>query len=133
MDIRTYDEELFREDYIEYAKAGQIVAEQSYVLFHVCQESECYLEAEDDLYVVDLATYLANIASYYANKRTDYCTQCQDYQDYCTAEEAVEEEAVEEEADEGEAAEGEEGEGEEGEGEGKFSLFSLNLPVYLIV
>ena len=135
MDIRTYDEDLFQEGYIEYAKAGQIVAEQSYVLFHVCQESECYLEAEDDLYVVDLATYLANIASYYANKRTDYCTQCQNYQDYCTAEE---EEAVEEEAEEGEAAEGEEGEGEEeegeeGEGEGKFSLFSLNLPVYLIV
>jgi len=133
MDIRTYDEDLFGEDYIEYAKAGQIVAEQSYVLFHVCQENECYLEAEDDLYVVDLATYLANIASYYANKRTDYCTQCQNYQDYCTAEEAVEEEAVEEEAEEGEAAEGEEGEGEEGEGEGKCSLFSLNLPVYLIV
>lgn len=127
MDIRTYDEDLFGENYIEYTKAGQIIAEQSYVLFHVCQENECYLEAEDDLYVVDLATYLANIASYYANKRTDYCTQCQDYQDYCTADEAVEEEAVDEEADAQDAAEGEEGQGEEGQGEGKLPLFTLNL------
>jgi hypothetical protein len=127
MDIRTYDEDLFGENYIEYTKAGQIVAEQSYVLFHVCQENECYLEAEDDLYVVDLATYLANIASYYANKRTDYCTQCQNYQDYCTAEEEVVEEEAdaqeEAEGEEEEAAEGEEAEGEEGEGEeGKFSF-----------
>jgi hypothetical protein len=107
MDIRTLDNELLNEDMIEYAKAGQIVAEKSYVLFHVCGEETCEYDAEDDLYVVDLSTYLANIASYYANKRLDYCEQCEMYVDYCTAE--VEEEVVEEAAAEEEevAAEGE--------------------------
>jgi len=121
MDIRTLDDELLNEDMIEYAKAGQIVSEKSFVLFHVCGEETCNYDAEDDLYVVDLGTYLANIASYYANKRSDYCEQCEMYVDYCTAE--VEEEVVEEAAAEEEVAaeeEGEpEGEGQAAEGEGE--------------
>ena len=108
MDIRTVDDELFGENLIEYTKAGQIVAEKSYVLFHVCTDATCDYEAEDDLYLVDLNTYLANVASYYANKRLDYCEQCEMFVDYCTAEEEVVEEEVVEEAvaEEEPAAEG---------------------------
>jgi hypothetical protein len=108
MDIRTVDDELFGEDLIEYTKAGQIVAEKSYVLFHVCTDATCDYDAEDDLYLVDLNTYLANVASYYANKRLDYCEQCERFVDYCTAEEEVVEEVEEEAvAEEEPAAEGE--------------------------
>ena len=112
MDIRTVDEDLFGENLIEYTKAGQIVAEKSYVLFHVCTDATCDYDAEDDLYLVDLNTYLANVASYYANKRLDYCEQCEMYADYCNPE-VEEEEVVEAE----EAVADEEEPAAEGEGE----------------
>mmetsp|Transcript_33386 Transcript_33386/g.76222 ORF Transcript_33386/g.76222 Transcript_33386/m.76222 type:complete len:523 (+) Transcript_33386:77-1645(+) len=125
IDVQTTDEDLFDEDIIGYAKAGQVVSTKSYVLFHVCTDDTCYLDAEDDLYMVDLGTYLANIATYHANKRTDFCEQCERNDEYCNPEEeededeAEEEGEGEEEGDEGEE-EGEEGEGEEGEeGEGE--------------
>ncbi|EJK63756.1 hypothetical protein THAOC_15568, partial [Thalassiosira oceanica] len=75
IDVKTYNEDLFDEDIIGYAKAGQVVSTKSYVLFHICTDDTCYLDAEDDLYMVDLATYLANIATYHANKRIDFCEQ----------------------------------------------------------
>lgn len=117
MDVKLYDEDLFDENIINYVKNGQIVAAKSYVLFHVCQKDSCYLESDEDLYLVDLATYMTNIAQYYANKRTDYCEQCQEYEDYCNPQQEEEEEAAaeEEEPEEEEAAAEEEPE----EGEGK--------------
>jgi hypothetical protein len=112
IDIKTMDEDLFDEDIVSYVKGGQIVAAKSYVLFHVCTEETCYLDAQDDLYMVDLATYLTNVAQYHANKRNDYCEQCERFEEMCNPEEEEEEE-VEEEEEAEEAAEEEEGEGEE--------------------
>ena len=87
IDIKTYDEDLFDEDLVAYAQSGQIVAAKSYVLFHVCTDETCYLDGEDDLYMVDLGTYLTNVASYHANKRNDYCEQCERFDEYCNPEE----------------------------------------------
>jgi len=111
IDIKTYDEDLFDEDIVGYVKSGQIVASKSYVLFHVCQDDTCYLDAEDDLYLVDLPTYLTNVATYHANKRNDFCEQCERFDEYCNPEEEEEEEEAEDE-DEGEE-EGEENDEEE--------------------
>ena len=79
------DDELFDEDNIAYTQSGQIQMSKSYVLFHVCQEDDCYYESEEDLYIVDLATYLLNIASQKATKRANYCEACVNYASFCGA------------------------------------------------
>jgi len=118
VDIKTMDEDLFDEDIVSYVQAGKIVAAKSYVLFHVCHNT-CYLDAEDDLYLVDLPTYLTNVAQYHANKRNDYCEQCERLEEVCNPEEeeVEEEEAAEEEDAAEEEAEGDEEEDKEEEGE----------------
>ena len=126
VDVKTFDEDLFGEDIdINYVQSGQIVSSQSYVLFHVCQGDNCYYDADADIYIVDLATYLTNVAQYHANKRANYCEACGEFEDYCNAEEEAEEqEEVEEEEgeeeEENDAEEGDEEEAEEGEGKLKF-------------
>lgn len=85
VDIKTLDENLFGNDMISYAQAGQVVSSRSYVLFHVCQGSNCYYESEDDLYIVDLATYMKNVAVFHASKRRNYCNACNQFADSCNA------------------------------------------------
>ena len=85
VDVRMSDEELFNEDNIAYTQSGQIQMSKSYVLFHVCLEDDCYYESEEDLYIVDLATYLLNVASHKATKRKNYCEACSTYASFCSA------------------------------------------------
>ena len=88
VEVKTADENLFDENIIDYAKAGQVVSAKSYVIFHLCQDSsDCYYDSDDDLYIVDLPTYLTSIGVYHANKRQDYCEQCEQFDNYCNAEE----------------------------------------------
>lgn len=95
VDIKLFDEDLFDEDVIEYTTAGQIMSTKSYALFHVCQEDDCYYESEDDLYIVDLPTYVMNVASYHANVKSSYCGACATYYyDYCVAEEEAVDDAA---------------------------------------
>ena len=100
IDVKAYDADLFDEDIVGYVEKGSIVAAQSYVLFHVCTDDTCYLDAEDDLYLVDLPTYLTNVATYHANKRTDFCEACNEFEDYCNPQEEEEAEEAEEEEEE---------------------------------
>ena len=123
VDLHTYNENLFQNaDIVEDTRDGNVASVKSFVLFHVCTDATCDYDAEDDLYVIDLPTYLKSVATYHANKRYDYCTQCLTFEDTCNPQE--EEEAVEEKE---QAAEGEEEEvaeeeqeqaGEGGEEEG---------------
>mmetsp|Transcript_4744 Transcript_4744/g.10251 ORF Transcript_4744/g.10251 Transcript_4744/m.10251 type:complete len:525 (-) Transcript_4744:145-1719(-) len=125
VDVRTKSEDLFSDELIAYAQSGSVVSSKSFVLFHVCQGDNCYYESDDDLYIVDLGTYLANVATYHADKRQNFCEACEQFQDTCVVEEeevaeddaAEEEEAAEEDGAEGEAEEGEDEPEEEGEGE----------------
>eukprot|EP00569_Conticribra_weissflogii_P000900 CAMPEP_0171357300 /NCGR_PEP_ID=MMETSP0878-20121228/46169_1 /TAXON_ID=67004 /ORGANISM="Thalassiosira weissflogii, Strain CCMP1336" /LENGTH=701 /DNA_ID=CAMNT_0011863339 /DNA_START=100 /DNA_END=2204 /DNA_ORIENTATION=- len=125
VDVRTKNEDLFSDELIAYAQSGSVVSSKSFVLFHVCQGDNCYYESDDDLYIVDLGTYLANVATYHADKRQNFCEACEQFQDTCVVEEeevaeddaAEEEEAAEEDGAEGEAEEGEDEPEEEGEGE----------------
>ena len=114
VDIKTYDELLFDgEDIIEDVKAGDVAAVKSYVQFHVCQSATCDYDAEDDLYVIDLPTYLKGMAQYHANKRNDYCTECEMFADTCNPASEEEEEVADEDGEDGaadaqeQAAEGE--------------------------
>ena len=126
VDIRTYDEDLFDENMnlASYVQSGELIPAKSYVVFHVCTDETCYLDAEDDKFIVDLGTYLTNMAQHHANVRNDYCEQCNEFEEYCNPEEEEveeEEEAVEE---------GEEEEGEEGEG--KRSNNRRNVLIFLV-
>ena len=79
LEVKTMDEDLFDEDIVAYVQSGDIVAAKSYILFHVCQDDACYYDSYDDLYLVDLATYIGSVALYHANYRTDYCEQCEQF------------------------------------------------------
>lgn len=121
VDVKTYNELLFDgEDIIEDVKAGDVAAVKSYVLFHVCQSATCDYDAEDDLYVIDLPTYLKGVAQYHANKRNDYCTECEMFADTCNPASEEEEEVADEDGEDGaadaqeQAAEGEQ-QGQEGQ------------------
>ncbi|KAL7547236.1 hypothetical protein ACHAWF_010551 [Thalassiosira exigua] len=86
VDLKLMDEDLFDDEFVSYTKAGQIVSTKSYVLFHVCQDNDCYYESEDDLYLVDLSTYAGNVASAFAASRNAYCDSCDTYYyDTCVA------------------------------------------------
>ena len=113
VDVKTANEDLFDEDIVQYAQEGQVVSSSSYVLFHVCQGETCDYDAENDIYMVDLATYLTNIAMYHSNKRADYCEACNEFEETCNPEQEENEEA---EADEEEEA-NEQGDEDEEEGE----------------
>ena len=122
VDIKTYDEDNDA-NYAEQIAAGTVVPSKSYVIFHVCTDATCDYEGQDDLYIVDLPTYLGTVATYHAEKKGKYCEACGQFEDVCVPEEeeVVEEEAADEgDAEEGEAEEGaeDEEEPEEGEGEG---------------
>lgn len=122
VDVKTYDDMLFEsEDMIDDVKDGNVASVRSYVLFHVCEATTCNYDAEDDLYVIDLPTYLTGVARYHANKRNDYCQQCEMFADTCNPAAAEEEgedaaaggeEVVEEAAGGDEAA----GDGQEADG-----------------
>lgn len=83
IDIKLRDDDLFADEYIASVQNGEIVSTKSYVLFHLCQRDECFYEAEDDLFLVDLRTYLENVAVYRAEERGEYCNACGDFVDYC--------------------------------------------------
>ena len=79
LDIKTYDANLFDEDIIQYVKSGRVVSTKSYVLFYAC-EDEC---DDDDLYIVDLPTYLTSIVEYKAEEMENYCRACEEAEDIC--------------------------------------------------
>jgi hypothetical protein len=86
VDVKLLDNDLFSDDVIEYTKAGEIISTKSYVLFHVCQQGACDSASEDDLYLLDLSTYVMNVASYHASVKGDYCNACDTYyNDFCGA------------------------------------------------
>mmetsp|Transcript_14560 Transcript_14560/g.30109 ORF Transcript_14560/g.30109 Transcript_14560/m.30109 type:complete len:542 (-) Transcript_14560:148-1773(-) len=100
VDVRTKSEDLFSDELIAYAQSGTVVSSKSFVLFHVCQGDNCFYESDEDLYIVDLATYLANVATYHVEKRQNYCQACERFIDTCVVEEEVEEQVEEEVAEE---------------------------------
>ena len=100
VDVKLLDNDLFSDDVIEYTKAGSIISTKSYVLFHVCQQGACDSASEDDLYLLDLSSYVQYVASYHASVKGDYCTACDTYyNDFCGAYQAASNDDASAEAD----------------------------------
>jgi hypothetical protein len=75
---------IFSEGLSQYTSNGNIVVEQSYVLFSVCKTIYCdYYAKGDNLYMIDLATYMDTIAEFYAERQENYCAACLNSYQYC--------------------------------------------------
>jgi hypothetical protein len=62
--------------------AGGIVSLKDYILFNVCNTTSCVNNAQDNLYMTDLKTYMA-LTSYRPQVTIDYCTACNNAQQWC--------------------------------------------------
>jgi hypothetical protein len=68
----------------QYASQGAIVPQKSYILFNVCLTKYCdYYKADDNLFMIDVNTYMAAIGDYFVLRHEEYCSACVDSTDYC--------------------------------------------------
>lgn len=85
--MKTYNDDLFSDSLIEYVRSGRVVSTKSYVLFHACQdEDDC---GDDDLYVVDLNTYLAAVVGYKSKTVENYCRACEEAEEMCVGDDGA--------------------------------------------
>jgi hypothetical protein len=78
------DSIMFYEDLLPYTKKGKIVTQKSYILFNVCPTAMCsYYASDDNLYMVELETYMDAIVDFYVDRYDEYCSACEDAKDYC--------------------------------------------------
>jgi len=82
---QPYDYDTFYGEYNLYAaQNGQLVSENSFVLFNVCEtDKTCSYDSEENLYMVDLRTFVRTTMSFYPTKQQNYCQACLNSQDYC--------------------------------------------------
>ena len=81
---QPWDEDIFYSQYnLNSAQNGKIISEHSYVLFNLCETGSCIYESQENLYMVDLKSYLRSLLAYYPSKKQKVCTVCEDSQDYC--------------------------------------------------
>ena len=73
----------YNENNIQYAKNGQIVSQKSFVTFNVCETKNCRYQGNDNLYMIDLDTFVSSTMGFYPTKKGMYCNTCQRSQDYC--------------------------------------------------
>ena len=78
------DEIMFADSLIEYTSNGKIVSQKSYVLFNVCETKTCdYYASDDNLFMVDINTYMAALSVFYGDIQENYCAACQNSYNYC--------------------------------------------------
>jgi len=78
------DEIMFADSLVQYTAKGQIVSQKSYVLFNVCETQYCdYYAEEDNLFMVDVDTYMAALSVFYGGMQETYCAACQNSYNYC--------------------------------------------------
>jgi len=74
---------MFSNNNLQYTMEGKIVAEKSYVLFEICETGNCGYDAEDALYMVELADYMESLVEYYPDSIINYCEACKESTDFC--------------------------------------------------
>jgi hypothetical protein len=75
---------IFDADLEQYSSKGEIVPQKSYILFNVCKTKYCdYYKADDNLFMIDIRTYMSTIADYYVSRHEAYCDACVDSYNYC--------------------------------------------------
>lgn len=79
------DSLLFGDDFIQYTSEGRIAAQKSYILFNICRTKYCdYYAGDENLFMVDVTTYMNAITVYYQERTEGYCEACLESQNYCT-------------------------------------------------
>lgn len=79
-----YSSEIFYSQYnLQAAQAGQIKSERSYVIFNVCETGTCAYAGNDNVFMVDLKTFVRSTMPYSITKKTRYCSVCEVSQEYC--------------------------------------------------
>lgn len=73
----------YSENNVGYAQSGNIVSEKSFVLFNVCETDYCDYKGDENLYVIDLQTYLGITIPYLPTRKEMYCYACEASQEYC--------------------------------------------------
>jgi hypothetical protein len=74
----------YSSDIFSSGNSGTTKSEKSYVLFDACQTSKCPYASEDNIYMVDLKTYIQATMPYYYRKSSNYCRVCLASEEYCT-------------------------------------------------
>jgi len=75
---------IFSENLISYTSKGAIVAQKSYILFNVCETRYCdYYAADDNLFMIDVETYMSAITEFYEDHLDQYCQACKNSYGYC--------------------------------------------------
>jgi len=78
------DEIMFADSLMEYTAKGQIISEKSYILFNVCETKFCdYYSDDDNLFMIDIDTYMAATSAYYLTVQESYCGACHISQEFC--------------------------------------------------
>ena len=101
VDLKVKDQELLREEgegennnnngnynrnsVVNMLQSGSVVSQQSYVIFNVCQSSNCYYSEDNasNTYIVDIGTFVNAMSSYVPNNEEQFCKKCEKSQDYC--------------------------------------------------
>lgn len=75
---------LYDENIYPYAENGRVVSQRSYVLVNVCKTKYCdYYIGDENLFMVDLDTYMAATTVYYQERTENYCQACIYSRNYC--------------------------------------------------
>ena len=75
---------IFDDALIKYTKQGDIIPQESYILFNVCETKYCgYYAKDDNLFMIDLASYMYSFSAYYLQRQEVYCAACEDSISYC--------------------------------------------------
>jgi hypothetical protein len=120
LSLQVENDNLIDEAYINYAEAGTIIAEKSYILFKACKTADCYYDGDDAslTFIVDAGTFVQALAAYIPNQRETYCQSCEENEDYCLGNyEAADEEEAAEDEDQGDEDQGDEDQGDEDQGD----------------
>ena len=78
-----YEDVIFDNNVIGYTKEGKVLAQTSYVLFNVCQTEYCYYQNDDNLYMVDLPTYMGAIIEGKQQLAEGFCQACEESYETC--------------------------------------------------
>jgi hypothetical protein len=75
---------IFDDALIKYTTDGAISPQKSFILFNVCETAYCdYYANDDNLYMIDIATYMSAFTEFYVTREEEYCSACQDSVSYC--------------------------------------------------
>lgn len=83
--LRTQNDDMCDEDYYAYAQAGTIQPIRSYVLFQLAAAGTEDMYVYDNLWMVDLPSYIQALTAAPIQEKENFCQQCEENDEYCGA------------------------------------------------